>query len=117
MDLAGCFLGTLNLDIGPLVFELVKPEFTFRAVNWTDLHPPETFSFSRCRIAHAGEELEGWIYYPHPETKERHFQDPSLMEIIAPFMTGLTVGDELQIRVDPVRVSLKPCADHRLLKR
>jgi len=117
LDLSDCYLGTLNIDIRPLVFELVKPEFTFRAVNWTDLHPPETFSFSRCRVSHAGTELEGWIYHPHPETKARHFQDPSLMEIIAPFMHGLTVGDELQIGLDPGRVSLKPSADHRPLKR
>ena len=48
------YLGTLNIDIRPLAFELVEPEFTFRDVSWTDLHPPEHFSFSRCRVAHAG---------------------------------------------------------------
>jgi hypothetical protein len=117
LDLTGCFLGTLNIDIRPLAFELVKPEFTFRDVSWTELHPPEHFSFSRCRVRHASADLEGWIYYPHPETKLRHYQDPSLMEVIAPFMTGLTVGDELQICVDPARVALKPASDHRPLKR
>ena len=116
LDLAGCFLGTMNIDIRPLVFELVKPEFTFRDVGWTDLHPPEHFSFSRCRVAHADAEVEGWIYYPHPETKLRHFHDPSLMEVIAPFMPGLTVGDILRIGVHPGRVALKPAADHQAPK-
>ena len=88
LDLTGCFLGTLNIDIRPLVFELVEPEYTFRDVRWTDLHPPEHFSFSRCRVAHESTECEGWIYYPHPETKQRHFHDPSLMEVIAPFVPG-----------------------------
>jgi hypothetical protein len=111
LDLAGCFLGTLNIDIRPLAFELINPEFTFRAVNWTDLHPPEHFSFSRCRVRHAGAELDGWIYYPHPETKQRHFQDPSLMEVIAPFVPGLALGDTLELEVDPGRVALKPVGD------
>ena len=88
-----------------------------RDVRWTELHPPEHFSFSRCRVKHRGAELEGWIYYPHPETKLRHFQDPSLMEVIAPYMAGLTVGDELQICVDPGRVALNPASDHQSLKR
>jgi hypothetical protein len=108
LDLEGCFLGTLNLDIRPLRFELIRPEFTFRDVHWTDLHPPEHFSFSRCRISRADAELEAWIYYPHPETKERHFQDASLLEVIAPYIAGLASGDSLRICVDPDSVSIRP---------
>ena len=107
LDLEGMFLGTLNIDITPAVFELVKAEFTFRDVHWTDLHPPEHFSFSRCRLEHAEAQVDGWIYYPHPETKLRHFQDPSLMEVIAPFLTGLSLGAVLRIGVDPERVNVK----------
>src|SRR5271169_2328272 len=44
------FNGTLNLDIRPYTFQLIKPEFTFHNVEWTDLHPPEHFSFSRCKV-------------------------------------------------------------------
>jgi hypothetical protein len=117
LDLAACFLGTLNIDIRPLIFELVKPEFIFRDVNWTDLHPPEHFSFSRCEVAFVGTRYPGWIYYPHPETKLRHFQDPSLMEVIAPFIPGLTLGDKLEIGVDPGRVAVEPAGDRRSLKR
>jgi hypothetical protein len=61
LDLGGCFLGTLNIDIRPLVFQLVKPEFTFRDVSWTELHPPEHFSFSRFQVAPPGRDM-GWIY-------------------------------------------------------
>jgi hypothetical protein len=112
LDLKDCFLGTLNVDIRPAVFELIRPEFVFRDVRWTDLHPPEDFSFSRCRVAHGDAEVEGWVYYPHPETKRRNFQDPSLLELIAPFLPGLTAGDILRVGVDPDRVALKVAGGH-----
>ena len=50
LDLYGFFTGTLNISIAPLSFEMTAPEFTFPLVEWTDLHPPETFSFSRCNV-------------------------------------------------------------------
>src|SRR5512135_2302200 len=65
LDLAGYFNGTLNVDIRPYIFRMVKPEYTFRHVAWTDLHPPEDFSFSRCRVVHRDLEYDGWVYYPH----------------------------------------------------
>lgn len=108
LDLGDCYLGTLNIDIRPFVFELVRPEFTLHDVRWTDLHPPEHFSFSRCRVAFSTAEYPGWIYYPHPETKRRNYQDPSLLEVICPHISGLTVGDILRVSVDPDRVALRP---------
>lgn len=107
LDLAGCFLGTLNIDIRPLAFELVKPEFTFRRVEWTDLHPPEDFSFSRCEVAVSGIHYPAWIYFPHPETKRRNFQDPSLLEVIAARIPNLVPGDALDAFINPERVKLK----------
>src|SRR5512143_3895809 len=47
-DLDGYFNGSLNIDIRPATFKMLKPEYTFPLVEWTDPHPPETFSFSRC---------------------------------------------------------------------
>src|SRR3990170_889604 len=66
LDLSGCFNGTLNIDIRPLTFKLIDPEFTFHNVEWTDLHPPEHFSFSRCQVLYGNSGYEGWLYYPHP---------------------------------------------------
>ena len=99
-DLEPYFNGTLNIDIRPNTFKLVKPEFTFQYVEWTDLHPPEHFSFSRCRVIHKDIEYEGWVYYPHPETKLRHFQDPSLLEVIAFHIPHIKYGDELDVLVN-----------------
>ena len=76
LDLNGYFNGTLNIDIRPFTFTMERPEFTFRRVEWTDLHPPENFSFSRCKVVFKDVEYDGWVYYPQPETKLRNFQNP-----------------------------------------
>ena len=106
LDLEGYFNGTLNIDIRPFTFRLIKPEFTFRHVEWTDLHPPEHFSFSRCKVIYRDVEYEGWVYYPHPETKLRHFQNPSLLEIIAHQIPDIQYGDEVEVLVNPERIEV-----------
>ena len=107
LDLCDYFRGTLNIDIRPFTFELFNPEFTFRDVHWTDLHPPEHFSFSRCKVAHASAVCDGWIYCPHHETKRRNFHDPSLLEVIAQHIPLVKVGDALEVHVNPDRIGLK----------
>jgi len=106
LDLSGYFNGTLNIDIRPHTFKLIKPEFTFHHVEWTDLHPPEHFSFSRCRVIFKDLEYEGWVYYPHPETKLRHFQNPSLMEVIAMPIPGINYGSEVSVFVNPEEIEV-----------
>lgn len=107
LDLSRFFLGTLNVSIAPLTFEMVKPKYTFPLVEWTDLHPPETFSFSPCRVAFRGREYEGLVYYPHPETKIRHFQDPSLVEVLAEFIPGIEYGVKIDLFLDPAQIRLQ----------
>ncbi|MFZ1041413.1 MAG: hypothetical protein WCA79_11265 [Anaerolineales bacterium] len=104
LNLDGYFNGTLNIDIRPYIFQLIKPEFTFYDVEWTDLHPPEHFSFSRCKVVYKDIEYEGWVYYPHPETKHRNFQNPSLMEIIAHPISEIQYEDKVQVLVNPDEV-------------
>lgn len=108
LDLSGFHEGTLNIDIAPLRFRLVEPEHTFRRVEWTHLHPPEDFSFSHCRILHAGREVEGWIYTPHPGTKADHFQPPTMIEVLAPFLPGIAYGDEVTLRLTRGQVEVCP---------
>jgi hypothetical protein len=105
-DLSGYFNGTLNIDIRPHTFAMVKPEYTFHHVEWTDLHPPEHFSFSRCSMLYKDVEYDGWVYYPHPETKIRNFQNPSLLEVIATPIPNIRYGDELDVRVKSTEISI-----------
>jgi hypothetical protein len=106
LDLGQFYSGTLNISIAPFTFAMVTPEYTFRHVAWTDLHPPEDFSFSRCTVRFGGGEIEGYVYYPHPETKKRHFQNASILEILAAYIPGLKYGDqvEIELRADEVLV-------------
>ena len=100
LNLYEYFNGTLNISIAPLEFEMVRPEFTFELVEWTDLHPPETFSFSRCKVFFKGVEYAGWVYYPHPETKKTHFQNASLIEVITYEIPDIKYDDKLEIEVN-----------------
>ena len=106
LDLGGYFNGTLNINIQPSTFQLIKPEFTFYNVEWTDLHPPEHFSFSQCKVIYKDSRYEGWIYYPHPETKLRNFQNPSLLEVIAQRIPGIQYRDEVQALVNPREIAV-----------
>jgi len=105
LDLDGYFNGTLNINIRPHTFKWIRPEFTFYDVEWTDLHPPEHFSFSRCRVIHKDIEYEGWVYYPHPETKLRHFQDPSLLEVIARPIAEIRYGDHVGVWLNSAEIA------------
>jgi hypothetical protein len=107
LNLDGFYLGTLNVSIAPATFELVNPEYTFRQVEWTDLHPPEDFSFSRCVIRLGGASYAGYIYYPHPETKKRHFESASLIEVISVYIPGIHYGERLELELNPDEIRIR----------
>lgn len=107
LDLSSYFNGTLNINISPHRFKIIRPEFTFYNVEWTDLHPPEHFSFSPCKVIFKEVEYDGWVYYPHPETKLRHFQDPSLLEVIAMEINGIRYGDIVDVSVRAEEISIE----------
>ena len=106
LNLERFHLGTLNVSIAPATFEMVNPEYTFRQVAWTDLHPPEDFSFSRCMVRFRGASYTGYVYYPHPETKKRHFESASLLEIISVYIPEIRYGErmELELSADEIRI-------------
>jgi hypothetical protein len=97
LDLSGYFSGTLNVSIAPKVFTILSPYKTFPLVEWTTLHPPETFSFCRCVLTFQEKQYESLLYYPHPETKRSHFQCNSVLEILAPKLEGLGHGDGVTV--------------------
>ena len=116
IDLAPFFAGTLNLEASRGHWRLRDPDARVEALEWTDRHPPETFSFWHCRLrlpavpaAPAINDptgLAALIYYPHPETKRAHHQAPSCLELLAPWIPGLHPGLELELGVDPRRCRL-----------
>jgi 3-dehydroquinate dehydratase / shikimate dehydrogenase len=106
LDLEGFFRGTLNISIAPKRFTLQRGTHFFPQVEWTDHHPPENFSFCRCRITAAGRTVDGWVYYPHPETKVRHHQEQSIIEVLAPWIDGLSYGATVTLEVLPDEITI-----------
>jgi len=107
LDLEQFYPGTINLSIAPLTFAVVQPEFTFRQVEWTDLHPPEDFSFSQCRLVYKGKTYQAYIYYPHPETKKRHFEDASILEILAEYIPSLNYGATVEVELQTAEIQVQ----------
>ncbi len=106
LDLTGFFPATLNISIAPWDFEMKAPEFVFRGVHWTDLHPPEDFMFSRCRVLFRDAPYEGLVYYPSPETKARHFQASGVIEVICRPIEGIGYGAELELELNAGEIEL-----------
>lgn len=106
LDLYSYFNGTLNISIAPLEFEIIHPTYIFELVEWTDLHPPETFSFVRCKVIFKNKDYEGLVYYPHPETKKTHFQNPSIIEVITYTIDDIQYGDSVLVELDSDKVKI-----------
>ncbi len=108
LDLTAMWPGTLNLSVEPLKFSLSSPDFHFPGLYWTDLHPPETFSFwwIQLRCCSQSRSYPALIYFPHPETKAMHWQPPGVIEVLAPWIDGLLPHAQLEIGVDPERISV-----------
>lgn len=101
LDLSDYYLGTLNILIAPHTFTLCSPQYTFPQVKWHPDYPAETFSFSPCYVEVHNLTYSGWVYYPHPETKIGHFQDPSIVEVITSKIDNLNYGDRLVLKLHP----------------
>ena len=107
LDLSHCFPGTLNVSIAPRRWAMVDPAETFAGVRWSETVPAETFSFSPCGVEAGDRQVEGFVYYPHPETKPGHFHPPTIIEILAPFIEGLHHGSPLTLLLDTHQLSLR----------
>jgi hypothetical protein len=110
LDLNAYHRGTLNLDISPLTYRPLKPRHTFERLPWHPVEPPETFSFFDARLLQAGKTHEVLIYFPHPETKPEHFQAPTTLEILAPWIDGLSYETIIQLAIDPEQMILTSSA-------
>jgi hypothetical protein len=107
LNLERFHLATLNVSIAPATFEMLDPEYTFRQVAWTDLHPPEDFSFSPCTVRYHGGSHSGYVYYPHPETKKRHFESASLLEVISVYIPEIRYGERVELGLNADEICIR----------
>ena len=99
-DLGAFHGGTINVSIAPHAYRVVKAPTTFRQVRWHPVEPAEDFSFFDVRVVRPGGAMvAGKIYYPHPDTKPEHFQQPDVLELLLPYLEDITNGAELTIEI------------------
>ena len=110
LDLRGFFGGTLNLSIHPYSYRLGVPDHCFPQVKWTDSLPPENFSFYRCRIRLLDETnfVGAFVYWPHPSTKPEFHQDPHVLEVLAPRISGADYGKEMEVTAESNTLEFSP---------
>lgn len=96
IDLSQYWPGTLNVDIAPLTLTPKYSVFDGR-IAW---HPDfdERFVLSPVEIEIKDTKYAGLWYYPHPETKTEHFQRPSVVELLLPWIDGVAVGDFVAVK-------------------
>ena len=70
--------------------------------------PAETFSFFHVwRVLPDGGRVAGPVYYPHPETKPKHFQPDDMLELLFPKMDDVAYGTELTLEVDDGEIEIR----------
>jgi hypothetical protein len=100
LDLSVFYRGTVNVSISPLCYRIVKARHTFRKVKWHPTEAAEDFSFIDVGLERpTGPAIAGLIYYPHPETKPEHFQQPDVLELLLPFVEGLGCGTAVNLEI------------------
>jgi hypothetical protein len=100
LDIEAFHRGTLNVSIVPLRYQVGRARYTFRHVAWHPTEPAEDFSFFDCRVSRDKvPPVDGLIYYPHPETKPEHFQQPDVLELLLPWLEGLQYGVIVELEV------------------
>jgi len=106
LDLYQFFPATLNISIYPYLFQMTAPRYTFRQVKWIENFPAEDFSFASCKVIYKEFNFRGYIYYPHPDTKERHFQDPYTLEVITHYIPGVKYGLPVQLIINQHEIKI-----------
>lgn len=99
LDLTPFVPATVNLDLAPHRLRVRTPRWTFRDVEWTDVHGPETFSFVECTVRRGEEAHDGLVYLPHPETKPMHHQPSTVVELLLPRLPDLAAGETLEVAI------------------
>ncbi len=107
LDLGAYYRGTVNLSIAPARYEAVRAPLTFPMVKWHPVDPAETFSFFHIRrVFPDGIRVDGLVYYPHPETKPKHFQSPDVLELLFPKMDDIGYGVTLTLETDDTELRI-----------
>jgi hypothetical protein len=103
---------TLGLDLAPRKVIIVKPQYFFPNVRWTnkfDAEIPgfcENFFLSKAEVAFQGKTYKALLYIPDPKTKPGHFHPATTIEVIAEKISGIRYGDRVTLGYNPQALTL-----------
>ncbi len=102
LNLSEFFSGTLNILFKDYQFQLGQPSYSFPSVKWSPDLPAENFSFYSCNIQLGKDEAvcKSLVYWPHPSTKPEFVQDSRVLEVLAPYLSGVQYGREIIVSAD-----------------
>ncbi len=87
--------GTINVDISPLEFKILQPDYEVTCKWFEELS--ETFWFIKVLIEYEGKEYKGYIYYPCPSDVKSHNDDT--VELLSQKIPEMVYGKEIAILV------------------
>jgi hypothetical protein len=95
IDLSPYHLATLNVDLALHVAQQAAVVFDGRLRWHADLE--EHFVLSKIALQVDGQRYAGLWYCPDPATKVDHFQRPSVVELLLPWIDGLSTGTPVEV--------------------
>ena len=103
------FKGTINIDLTPLEFEIIRADYEVAAA-WHPEHPAceETFWLVDVTLEFHGMRYPAYLYYPLRSAMKAH--PDSTMEVLTQQIEGLSYGDQATVIIPKGRVRLKPRA-------
>ena len=101
VDLSPYFPGTRNIDLSPFVPSPQQPVFD-NVLRWFD-DIEERFLLFPVEIRIKEAQYTGLWYYPHPTTKPAHFQREGVVELLLPWIEGISVGDQVFVSFSAAR--------------
>jgi hypothetical protein len=103
------FKGTINIDLTPQEFEIMRPNYEVAAA-WHPDYPTfeEPFWLVDITLEFHGTHYPAYIYYPRPSAMKVHLD--STMEVLAEPIEGLRYEDQATVIIPEGRVRLKPRA-------
>lgn len=98
------FNGTINLDIAPGEFEILRPDYEVTC-EWERGYE-ETFWFVGGRLEYADRQHEGWIYYPRPGPLKKH--QNNAFEFLTHLIDGIKYGERVFLTYPREKIRISP---------
>jgi len=106
LDISPYFSATINVNIAPFQFKILKPKYHFLKVKWSHHLPTEDFYFFDLIATYTEIEYRGLVYMPDPNTKIDHVQASQTLELLLPKIEGIQYHRSITMKLRNDQLSL-----------